>query len=56
MNTDFEKYRNQLSEWFQNENSKIEFFKVWDQAINESNDLTRRMEITEDTLVKVIGI
>lgn len=56
MNTDFENYRNQLSEWFQSENSKIEFLKVWDQAVNEGQDLTRRMEISEETLVKVIGI
>lgn len=56
MNTDFENYRNQISEWFQQENSRIEFFRVWNQAINESDSLTRRMEIQEDTLVKVIGI
>lgn len=56
MNTKFENYRNQLSEWFQSENSKIEFLRVWDQAVSESEEITRKMEMTEATLVKVIGI
>lgn len=56
MNTNFQDYKKQLNEWFQRENSKIEFLKYWTQAVNESENITKRMEITEDTLVKVIGI
>lgn len=56
MNTDFENYRNQLNEWFQRENSMTEFLEVWTHAVNKSENLTKRMEVTEDTLIKVIGI
>jgi len=56
MSTDFEKYTIQISEWFTKQGSKTEFLEVWNQAVSESADISRRMEITEETLLQVIGI